>query len=194
MSSSSPSSTEICYLIGLRAPQQLAAAVEEMRCIERKQGWISDPLPPMIPLFESSMPIHPPVPGLIPPCESPLLTGTKLINEETSGLKYLPVNADGWLNQLERVFSKMEKKHQIRPLYPPFYGIPISFPPADEDSANRKVIDQPTKEPISGWRALVLECFRIDFDAGRPWFLSVSWSFQWCRRLRRAPSPNSGED
>ena len=213
MSLSRSSSAEIRYLVGLTAPQQQAALVERIRRKEGKRGRIPDPFPPMIPIFESPDPVSPPVPGLLPPCTSPLIPGKLPMIEESSGVSFLPVESEGWLDHLSKALAKTAALHtgveektlfingfpelpslRLEPLYPPFRGVPLSFPSAVNAFKEREAADFEASEPPSGWRVLFLECFRVDYIIGRPWFLSAAWSSQWCRRLRRAPPLSSAAD
>ena len=196
MGAKGPSPTECLYLIGLTAPQQVSAEAWRMRSAAAGPGRVSDPLPPMIPLVESRSPLRPPVPGLLPPCTSPLRVGAGPALTEDGRLAYLPVDASGWLRALASTLAQAcgadeDRAGSENSLYPPVSGIPAAFALL----GGREEISPPefpAGDPPR-WRVLMLECFRIEWIADRPWYLSVAWSLQWRRRLKRAPSETNND-
>jgi len=214
MSMSYESSNVRAYIVGLEAPyrvSQLCAKLvrdsigitggsrvggEESEKDGRKRitkpkatTW---PMEPMLPIMVCSELPKAPVTGLMPPCESVIEVGERLILDRSSRWLTLPVNSGGWFEKLQQ---KLSSRGQVQgtwtaeggPVLPLCLGLPLLCIDECGKESFSKMLKINTNE-AGGWRALLLICWEIEYLACRPWHRSVYWIPIWKRRLRRAIS------
>jgi len=152
------------------------------------------PMEPMVPILVCSELPKAPVAGLMPPCESAIEVGKRLISDRFSGWLTLPVNSGGWFENLQQKLSSREQVQGARtaihggdPVLPLCLGIPLLYiDECGEESLSR--MPEINTDEAGGWRALLLICWEIEYLACRPWHHSVYWAPIWKRRLRRVVS------
>lgn len=183
MASYEPSPTNQTYLISIAPPQEVEQSVARLTDNLKSRRFPTSPLPPMIPILETTDKPAAPVPGLLPVCTESLRPGKQLTIDSGSAWILWPVESSGWFDRLAEALTQADSPGDSEgcDLFPLRRGIPLAL----IDGEGYLSTDE-TPE-ISGWRALNLICWSIEFLPGRPWYMSVSWYPLWRRRLKRAP-------
>ena len=190
MVSTKQSPTNQTYLISITAPQAVEITTNLITDVLERHGLTSTPLPPMIPILETSNPPPPPVPGLLPSCFEALKPGKEMEIESESGWLLWPVNSGAWLEQLAAALNLPEESDTglTSQNYPMRGGIPLArMNENGKDIALASAEVNSLLEKPPGWRALNLVCWSVEYVNDRPWQLSAAWYPLWRRRLRRAP-------
>ncbi len=193
MSFCKPSPTIRTYLVSLLAAQSVSLKAERLKIQLAREGNQISPFTPGIPLFQSEVKPKPPVPGLLPACNSPLKPSTQLIKEGESianNWVIWPVESSDWLTRLAELMIENHKDSSVSNLVTPFFptlkGIPLTL--LDERKGVTNLLSPEFDSIIeipAGWRALTLVCWDIEYLKGRPWYTSVAWNTLWQRRLKR---------
>ncbi len=191
MTSVKPSPTNRTYLVSVTAPQTVVLAAGNLIRVLEGSGLITSPLPPVIPILETSDIPAVPVPGLLPVCTEPLILGKhfSLDTAETQGGWILwPVDSTGWFDSLAEALALTmpQSNNPGAGLYPLRKGIPLT-----RESSGKSPEVSYSLENGPGWRALNLVCWSIEYLIERPWYLSATWYPLWRRRLKRAPKPTN---
>jgi len=176
MGVSKTSSTSRRYLLGILAPNNLAVAVRRIIDGLDRSRWSGMPLPPMLPLAESSEPPRPPVPGLLPPPDEAFRPSGRLVPDATGTWLIWPVDTRGWLAEL-----KAGLDGDAPTLMPDEEGLPVAV-------SRQRAFDSFETIDAGGWKTVVLACWQIDYLTDRPWSDALVWRPLWRRRLRRAGS------
>jgi hypothetical protein len=166
-----------------------------------KNGFITNPLPPFLPLSESTEKPKEPVTGLLPEINKEILLTGKLRIEENRKWILWPVEKE--ISENLRFFAEKFTEMFISSaaasadnhytLLPLNKGLVIS--------ENRSLIQPPPGEELNNlfdkadklinihfnWKKLELVCYKIEYPSGRNWLSAVSWQRLWKRRLKRIP-------
>lgn len=191
MASIETSPTNRTYLVSVSAPQTVVQAAGNLMDVLKRSGLITSPLPPIIPILESSDMPPVPVPGLLPVCTEPLILG-KHLSLDTAGTQdgwvVWPVDSSGWFDSLAETLAPVgvSDRESESLIYPLSGGIPLA---RDSNGTSPEVNYR--IENVPGWRALNLVCWSIEYLTERPWYLSAAWYPLWRRRLKRAPKPTN---
>lgn len=194
MSFCKPSPTIRTYIVSVLAAQSVSLKVERLKVLLAREGNQIFPLPPGIPLFQSEIKPKPPVPGLLPICNRPLILASQLLKEGVSAninWAIWPVESSVWLTSLAEVLVENSKglsvSNPVNKIFPTLKGIPLARLEKGNGTFNlmspevNSIIETPP-----GWRTLTLVCWDIEYLKGRPWYTSFAWKILWHRRLKRA--------
>jgi len=149
------------------------------------------PMEPMVPILVCRERPKEPVTGLMPFCETTIEVGKRLILDGASRWLTLPVNSNGWFENLRRKLSESEEELSEKPILPLCSGLPILHIDECEEAFFLRTPEINIEE-IGGWRTLLLICWKIEYLVHRPWYHSLYWTPIWKRRLRRAISASNG--
>jgi len=159
---------------------------------ERTSKVATWPMEPMVPILVCTERPKAPVAGLMPLCETAIEVGKRLMLDKSSRWLILPVNSNGWFENLRQKLSESGQKHETQtsvyedtPALPLCLGLPLLC----MDECGEKPFSSVSEiniDEIGGWKALMLICWEIEYLANRPWHHSVYWVSIWKRRLRRA--------
>jgi len=182
--------------VSILAAQSVSMKADRLKEMLSREGNQISPLPSGIPLLQSTVKPRPPVPGLLPICDGPLILESQLIKESNSinrGWLIWPVESSVWLTHLAEVLAENLKKttesRPNNPILPILKGIPLARSDGGKNSSNLPLTEAHTIiETPPGWRTLTLVCWDIEFLIERPWYKSVAWQTLWQRRLKRAPA------
>ena len=183
------------YIVSILAPQSVSMKTERLKEVLSQEGNQISPLPPGIPLLQSTIKPRPPVPGLLPICDGPLILESQLIKERDTidgGWTIWPVRSSVWLTRFTEVLADNWKGLSVsrpnNPILPTLKGIPLARLDGGKGPSNLQSPEMNTIiESPPGWRTLTLICWDIEYLKGRPWNNSVAWQTLWQRRLKRAP-------
>jgi len=189
MTSGRQSPTNRTYLISITAPQSVADICTRLQGVLMESGLTDAPVPPGIPLIQTIQDPGPPVPGRLPPCDTPLIMAGDLSGDDWISW---PVESSGWLEELTRTLVVHAEENLVSTTPEQLFTTRAGIPLAKRCGKNRNPDLASTEvskilENIPGWRALNLVCWSVEYLASRPWYQSAAWYPLWHRRLRRAP-------
>ena len=189
------------YITGLSTPDNITAVFNKLNYMFLDSGFVTNPLPPFIPLTESTEKPKEPVTGLLPEIKKEISLTGKLRIEENG--KWIIWPAEKEISENLRFFA--EKFTEM--------FIPSAAASADNNytllplnnglviSGNRNLIQPPPGEDLNtlfdkadklinihfNWKKLELVCYKIEYPSDRNWLSAVSWRRLWKRRLKRIP-------
>ncbi|OQX28842.1 MAG: hypothetical protein B0D92_06855 [Spirochaeta sp. LUC14_002_19_P3] len=171
------SSPQTFYCIALLAPQSVNIPVLRLKALYAAQGPIPAPLDTIIPLHCTNTQPPPPVPGLLPRCDTPIQLSSAL--HRSGNWIIQQAEPQEWFAELKSFFTTDTVSRLPENLFPLGEGIPLAV----SESASPLLSDI----EVPSWRALQLICYEISYSARHPWYLSLYWRLLWRRRLRQAP-------